>query len=69
MLDKLYGIDFDKYVCGGIGTAKLVYMGNDTALFYSESEMLEYLAKLKTENTVGNIKVFTTNINRESYQI
>jgi hypothetical protein len=70
MLTKLYGIDFNKYICGGIGNAKLGKIGNETILFYTESEMLKALAELKESgNTVGEINVFTTPIVRTEYEI
>ena len=69
MLDKLYGIDYNTYACGGIGTVKLVRMGCETVLFYKESEMLKSLADLKSNNSVGEIKVFVTPINRIEYKI
>lgn len=69
MINKLYGIDYNTYMCGGIGDKKLAHMGDETVLFDNEPEMLEILAKLKKDYTVGEIKVFTTKINRESYNV
>jgi len=69
MKDKLYGIDYNIYVCGGIGTAKIMKTGCNTVLFYTESEMLKMLAELKKDNMVGEIKVFVTPICRMEYRI
>lgn len=67
---KLYGIDYNTYACGGIGNQKLRFMGRKTLLFYSESEMLNMIADLKKESTVGEIKPFVTYIiNKEEYKI
>lgn len=66
---KLFGIDFNKYACGGIGNHKLMLMGRDTLLFYSESEMLEMVATMKKDCTIGEIKPFITYvINKEEYK-
>lgn len=47
MVNKLYGIDYNTYACGGIGSSKLCKMGNETVFFYKESEMLKTLAELE----------------------
>ena len=69
MVNKLYGIDYNTYACGGIGSSKLCKMGNETVFFYKESEMLKTLAELKDNNCVGEISVFTTPIYRIEYKI
>jgi hypothetical protein len=69
MKDKLYGIDYNIYACGGIGTAKIMRIDSETVLFYTESEMLKALADLKKENMIGEIKVFITPICRMDYRI
>ena len=69
MLDKIYGIDYNPYACGGIGNCKLVRGLRKTVLFYDESEMLKELAKLKKDYTVGELSVFISSINREEYKI
>ena len=68
-IDKIYGIDYNVYVCGGIGNPKIKKIGENTLLFYTESEMLKTLAELKEDRTVGEIKVFTSTLNREEYKI
>lgn len=68
-INKIYGIDYNIYVCGGIGKQKIKQIGENTLLFYAESEMLKTLAELKEDCTVGEIKVFTSTINREEYKI
>ena len=68
-MNKLYGIDYNTYVCGGIGTTKLMKISCETLLFYTEYEMLKALAELKKENTIGEIKVFITPINRMEYKL
>lgn len=66
---KLFGIDFNKYACGGLGNQKLQLMESKTLLFCSESEMLNKVAELKNESTIGEIKPFVTYIvNKESYK-
>lgn len=69
MVNKLYGIDYNKYVCGGIGSPKLALYGSDRELFYSESEMLKRLSELKSDITCGDFGVFITNIVKEKYEI
>jgi hypothetical protein len=69
MIDKLYGIDYNTYICGGIGDVKLYQMGSKTVFFYNEKEMLKVLADLKSDHTIGQIKVFVTSINRMPYEI
>jgi len=66
---KLYGTDYNTYACGGIGNCKLRHSGSKTVLFYSEIEMLNMVAELKKESTVGEIKPFVTYItNKEKYE-
>ena len=66
---KLYGLDYNMYVCGGIGNRKFQLMGSETLLFYSESEMLDAVAKLKSDCTIGEIKPFVTYITKkEKYE-
>ena len=69
MLDKIYGIDFNVYACGGIGDKKLALNRNDTVLFYKESEMLKELGKMKDNPCYGEILVFEPQIVRNEYKI
>jgi len=69
IIDKIYGIDYSIYVCGGIGKPKIKKIGENTLLFCTESEMLKALAELKADHTVGEIKPFVSTINREEYKI
>ena len=68
IIDKIYGIDYSIYVCGGIGKPKIKKIGENTLLFCTESEMLKALAELKAYRTVGEIKPFISTINREEYK-
>ena len=68
MLNLLYGIDYNMYVCGGRANAKLYPAGSKTVLFDSEPEMQESLAKLKSDCHIGEIKPFTTIIKRDEYK-
>ena len=67
-VNKLYGIDYHTYVCGGIGCAKLMLLGEVRELFYTESEMFR-LSKLKTNNCCDKFELFVTNIVKEKYEI
>ena len=42
IIDKIYGIDYSIYVCGGIGKPKIKKIGENTLLFCTESEMLKH---------------------------
>ena len=68
-VDKLYGIDYHTYVCGGIDTAKLMPLGEVRELFYSESEMFKRLSELKSNNCCDKFELFTTSIVKEKYKI
>jgi len=46
-IEKLYGIDYKTYACGGLGNAKLLFTGDNRVLFTNESDMLKELAQLK----------------------
>lgn len=65
----LYGIDYNNYVCGGMGWKKLAVLSSLTEVFYTESQMLERLSELKEENAFGDFKLFTTEINRDEYTL
>lgn len=69
MLNKLYGIDYETYICGGIGSQKLIKDNDKTELFYNESKMLLRLSELKESHCVDNIELFTTSIIRQEYRI
>ena len=69
MIEVLYGIDYNRYICGGIGNTKISKVGCETVIFYKETDMLKTLTELKENHTVEIIKVFTTKINREEYKI
>jgi len=66
--NKLYGIDYHTYVCGGIGCAKLMPLGEVRELFYTESEMFKRLSELKSNNCFDRFELFTTNIVKEKYE-
>lgn len=68
-MNKLYGIDYNFYACGGIGNNKLQLMGRKSVIFYTESEMLKMVADLKEDRSIGEIKPFITDINRVEYRI
>ena len=68
-IDKIYGIDYNSYLCAGIGNPIKLQLGENTLLFCTESEMLKVLAELKADHTVGEIKPFVSTINREEYKI
>ena len=68
-INKVYGIDYNLYICRGIGGTKIKKLGEHTLLFYTEPEMLKTLAELKADHTVGEIKPFVSIINREEYEI
>jgi len=68
-IEKLYGIDYKTYACGGIGNTKLCFTGDNRILFTNESDMLEELAQLKKECTCDNFELFTTKIIKEEYKI
>ena len=67
--NKLYGIDYNTYACGGIGCAKLMPLGEVRELFYTESEMFKRLSELKSNNCCDKFELFTTNIIKEKYEI
>ena len=69
MLDKIYGIDYNTYDCGGINNVKIFRMDKATLLFDKESEMLKELAELKNNHGVGEISVFESQIVRNEYKI
>jgi len=69
MLDKIYGIDYNRYVCGGIGNKKLALIERETVLFIKESEMLKALAEMKGNYCIGEIEVFESEIDRKEYKI
>jgi hypothetical protein len=69
MLKKIYGIDYNKYICGGIGSPKLAFAGSETIVFETEIEMLKAIIKLKETNTVDEIKPFVNTIVREEYKL
>lgn len=68
-MNKLYGIDYNVYVCGGIGNHKLQLWDKETVIFYTESEMLRKVAELKENSSVGEIKPFITSIDRVEYKL
>jgi hypothetical protein len=68
-MNKLYGIDYNIYVCGGIGNYKLQIADSKTVFFYTESEMLRQIAELKENCSVGEIKPFITEIKRVEYKL
>ncbi|PLR99562.1 hypothetical protein [Bacillus sp. T33-2] len=68
-MNKLYGIDYNVYVCGGIGDQKLQIADRKTVFFYTESEMLRNIAELKENYSIGEIKPFSTNVTRDEYKI
>jgi len=68
-IEKLYGIDYKTYACGGIGNAKLCFTGDNRELFYTEADMLEKLSQLKRECTCDNFELFTTTITKEKYNL
>jgi len=68
-IDKIYGIDYNSYLCAGIGNPIKLQLGENTLLFTTESEMLKALEELKADHTVEEIKPFTSTINREEYKI
>lgn len=47
IIDKIYGIDYNSYLCAGIGNPIKLQLGENTLLFCTESEMLKALAELK----------------------
>lgn len=67
--DKIYGIDYDIYVCDGYSGVKLDKISNNTLIFNNEYDMLQTLAELKTNNHIGNVKPFVASIQREEYII
>jgi len=68
-IEKLYGIDYNTYVCGGIGMKKLMPLGEVRELFYTESEMLKRLSELKANCYCNKFELFTTEIVKEKYNI
>lgn len=68
-MNRLYGIDYNIYACGGIGNQKLQIADRKTTIFYTESEMLKMVAELKQNKSIGEIKPFITDINRIEYRI
>lgn len=69
IIHKVYGIDFNRYACGGIGNVKLVLIGRETILFTDESEMLTELGKIKSNNCFGEVDVFESQICRNEYKL
>lgn len=69
LLEIIYGLDYNKYCCGGVGNPKICKVGCETVLFSSESDMLKTLADLKKDGTIGEIKVFTSRVERQEYKI
>ena len=69
MLNKVYGIDYNTYICGGIGECKLARCKSETILFYSEVEMLKTLVKLKDNKCIGEIELFTSVIGKVKYEV
>ncbi len=69
MLRKLYGIDYNTYACGGIGDKKIAKLNTETTLFLTETDMLKALIELKENHCVGEVRPFTTEINREQYRL
>ncbi len=68
-MNKLYGIDYNIYVCGGIGNYKLQIADSKTVFFYTESEMLRKVAELKENNSIGEIKPFITEVKKIEYKL
>ena len=68
-IKKLYGLDYNRYVCGGIGNAKIKKIGEQRELFYTESEAIKRLSELKEEVVYGDFELFTTKINKKPYKI
>lgn len=68
-MNKLYGVDYNIYVTGGIGNPKLALHRNETVIFYTESEMLREVAKLKENYSIGEIRPFVTDIKRVDYSL
>lgn len=56
---KLYGIDFNRYACGGAGNKKLQIIRSHSLLFHTEVEMLKKILELKEDFTVGEIEPYT----------
>lgn len=72
VVEKLYGIDYTTYICGGIGNARLNSYSKERELFYTEAEMLKRLSELKKEeirNVVGDFELFTATINKQEYKL
>lgn len=68
-INKLYGIDYNTYSYGGIGSPKLVLLSKETEFFETESDMLKAIIRLKEKNNVDGITPFTTKINRVKYEL
>lgn len=68
-MNKLYGIDYNTYVCGGIGNYKLNIADSKTVFFYTESDMLRKVAELKEDYSIGEIRPFITEVKRTEYKL
>jgi hypothetical protein len=68
-INKLYGIDYNTYAYGGMGSPKLVLLSKETEFFQTESDMLKAIIRLKEKNDIDGIIPFTTEINRVKYEI
>jgi len=68
-IEKLYGIDYQTYACGGMGNIKLFPTGSNRVLFVTEEDMLKQLSYLKKQNTCSHFELFTTKIIKEEYKL
>lgn len=68
-INKIYGIDYNTYVAGGIGNRKLQKWGEETELFISEKEMLKTLGELKEDCRTGEEVPFVAELVRKDYAL
>lgn len=67
---KLYGIDYNSYMCAGLGNKYRHLIKQCTLIFQNEIEMLKKVTELKQDATKGEVRPFITYITeKEKYEI